>query len=213
MSNMEFEKEIEERIFREWGIDGSVIRRPLRFERRTVPCPLCVPEKVEDGHLQIKLMYSGEQDRSTLVEHEGAHVYVFHLKYPPAHPPSRNGIFDFIAEYYAQKLELERYHKAELREMLGDLGTRRVQLETLGQVGQAIAARLRDFWNINNPILFPQSLFTVAYNCLKMAPDPPQQPDSNVERPFEKEAIAKIRGLLEEAFPKLFSEQINFLSE
>lgn len=88
---------------------------------------------VVDGRLQVEVR-GDSSDRATIVFHEGAHVYLFHIGYPPAPrtiinttiPMLTGPPVDFLAEHYAQNLELgirfnlqsERLN--ELRDRLND---------------------------------------------------------------------------------------------
>lgn len=121
-------------------------------------------------------MYS-TRDHDTLVFHEGAHVYLFHLGYPPAQMRR----IDFINEYYACKLELQKRFDDDPRkldELIGDLGTKRIELEALlGPVGQAIATKLREYWGLGKKPSNCTSIFGQIYDCLERAPNPPNYPE------------------------------------
>lgn len=117
-------------------------------------------------------------------------------------------------EYYAYKLELERRFNGDrekFEELLGDLGTKRIELEALfGGVGQAIAAKLREHWGLGRKpsnYVFP---FREAYDCLEHAPGPPELPRR--AKPFTLNQRNEIKGLLRESFPRIYpGGQIQFL--
>jgi len=74
--------------------------------------------RLEEGclHVEVKCNPAMEQ---IILWHEGAHVYLFHLGYPPCQFQEKGKSYllghpvDFVAEYLATKLELERRYSTQ----------------------------------------------------------------------------------------------------
>ncbi|MGA2460284.1 MAG: hypothetical protein ABSF82_02570 [Candidatus Bathyarchaeia archaeon] len=102
-----------EEIKRIWQIDQAEFS--LTFVEAT-EIPHTIPRPV-DGQVHIEVRGDPSLDMVILF-HEGAHVFLFHLGYPPsktringAVPELTGNPVDFLAEYYALRLELEkRFH-------------------------------------------------------------------------------------------------------
>lgn len=99
-----------EEIKRIWAIDQSKFDITFTEDSRK---PLTTARLV-DGRLHVYVSGDPSEDKIILY-HEGAHVYLFHLGYPPSRtringtiPELTGSPVDFLAEHYAQRLELEK---------------------------------------------------------------------------------------------------------
>jgi hypothetical protein len=211
MGEQGFEKEFVDEMCKVWELNDSVIYLPLKLEQ-TSGLVATIPEGYDrHGLLHVKIVYS-TRDHDALVYHEGAHVYLFHLGYPPAQMRR----IDFINEYYACKLEPQKRFDDDARkldELIGDLGTKRIELEVLlGPVGQAIATKLREYWGLGKKPSSYASIFGETYDCLERAPNPPELPGQAMS--FTEDEKGEIRQLLGESFPRVYAgEQIQFLEK
>ena len=168
MSDTGFEKEIEEKICSEWGIGGSVVHRRFKFELGAGPGT--IPECYDNqGLLHVKIVYSGRssEDRRILLYHEGAHIYLFHLGYPPSR--FDRDTYEFIADYYAYCLQMKRRP-----EDLNDLTLLPILHEGVGQaMYHAIMQYLER--GLDEPSLLPKNYQPIR-ECLSDAPPPPSSP-------------------------------------
>lgn len=125
---MNAEADILRKIHDEWHIDVSKIS--MTFERnRAATKPLQFDDQ---GCLHVRVFGSPENERDTLIRHEGAHVYLFQLEYPPAELSA--GTMDYIAEYYATKLETLKY-KATTNGLAGFSYVHGPMMDVINQAG------------------------------------------------------------------------------
>lgn len=73
--------------------------------------------RLEKGCLHVEVKCNPEMDQ-VILWHEGAHVYLFHLGYPPCQFQEKTKPYllppvDFVAEYLATKLELEHHYNTQ----------------------------------------------------------------------------------------------------
>lgn len=96
-----------------WGMeqtDLSITFVPSAEVCGTIP-------RVENARLHVEVKCSPAMDQ-VILWHEGAHVYLFHLGYPPCRfqektRPDLLSPVDFVAQYLATKLELERHYNTQ----------------------------------------------------------------------------------------------------
>jgi hypothetical protein len=76
--------------------------------------PQTIPS-LTGGRLQIEVRGDSSSERTVLLFHEGAHVYLFHIGYPASRtrinttiPELTGPPVDFLSEHYALRLELEK---------------------------------------------------------------------------------------------------------
>lgn len=93
-----------------WQIEQTGLSS-INFE--SVDLPLgTIPSLTEDRKLRITIKFDPAM-ADEILWHEGAHVYLFHLGYPPCwfSPTSESELMapvDFVNEYLATKLEVDR---------------------------------------------------------------------------------------------------------
>lgn len=93
---------VADRIYDLWKMDRS--RIVIEFEE----CSSCYTQPLHRdarNRVHLKVCGSSVTELETLLYHEGAHVYLFYLGYPPADFP--NNRLDILADYYAYRLEAE----------------------------------------------------------------------------------------------------------
>jgi hypothetical protein len=122
--------------------------------------------RLEGGQLRVEVKCDPAMTQ-VILWHEGAHVYLFHLGYPPCQFQGKSYLLppvDFVAEYLATKLELERRYRTqpererELRQRLDQsllpLPIRGLQLAQPGvgrtAISAAICAAISQDWT--NPL-------------------------------------------------------------
>lgn len=114
-----------EEIKQIWQIDQP--KFSLTFTE-TCEIPQTIPRLV-DGRLHIEVRGNSSHHK-TILFHEGAHVYLFHLAYPASRtrinetvPKLTGRPVDFLAEHYVLRLELERRFNTQ-HERLNELRDR-----------------------------------------------------------------------------------------
>jgi hypothetical protein len=198
MNDERFEREIEEKICSEWKIDGSVIHRPFKFTRPPIG-HFMIPECYDDQKLHVKIGYSGTgaEDCRTLVHHEGAHIYLFHLRYPPSRFDMDT--YEFIADYYACCLQMKKYPRdlddlLLLQNLYNGVGQamHHAIMQYLGQASTQPAAVLKNYKPVEE--------------CLRNAPPPPVFGSAS----FDAGQIKKVQELLSRYYPIVYQKTINF---
>jgi hypothetical protein len=198
MSDKIPETEIESKICSKWGIDSSVVHRPFKFEQGSGPCT--IPEcRDYQGLLHIKVVYSGlDSENCRLLDyHEGAHIYLFHLGYPPS--CFDRDTYEFIADYYAYCLQMKMRPQD-----LNDLTLLPILHQGVGQAMQhAIMQHLGR--RLDEPALLQRNYQPVR-ECLRNAPPPPIFPS----KPLDAEQIKEVEELLSKYYQEVYQKSINF---
>lgn len=203
--------DIEDEIREVWGIDETVVTRPFTFTQISGYCCYTKPTLLGNDRVAVEITYGDvERDRNTIVYHEGAHVYLFHLGYPPAkaepEPALGSRVSDYIADYYAYKLQLEKESGNDPSKLIQLLNGKYIALGAA--YNGAILARLKVFWKLAPRPTWGIGNFSMVYESLEKAPPPP----GFTAQPFEKRAVKEIRRLLHDSFHKAHpGHQLKFL--
>ena len=188
-----------------------------------------IPRLRRDNRLEIEVRCNPSKVDDILF-HEGAHVYLFHLKYPPCRFISITGTdfftmpIDFVAEFYATKLELQRRYQStssRIRELGRRLenATTRIPLQAVDYAPQrgagdiaiqaAFCSYLCDEWSLlelrrNSESIMAGALhkvrnaYTEVINALRQIPHLPD------DRSFNDSEIQAIVAVLQASFDRLY---------
>jgi len=207
MSEDDIANRIVGKILEVWQIEPCLSAVSLKFQEATV-CG-AVPERLDEkGRLHVKVYGPADTEYRNTIYHEGAHVYLFHLGYPPAKFPQHT--LDFIAEYYANVLELRRLFDDDLETVRNET-ERMLVLASVSAVLYPVIVHVRNLFRVG--IGGQQALgapsFTLISDWLRQAPDPPALPPGQKFTPEER---GKIKHILRDSFPMLYpGNSIEFL--